>query len=186
VAPTGGTEIGIRYARLQRTDLAQIGDIDRAERIDTIYVQRGTELEATPGDWSAPSWFVEGEGEHSVAAQRRECERYLDSGGIAIGAFAGERLVAIGIVKQQVSPGVAQLAFLHVSQGYRGRGIGVRLSADLERLAREAGAAEMVVSATPSENTVRFYRGRGFEPDAEPLQELLELEPEDVHLRKSL
>jgi len=34
--------------------------------------------------------------------------------------------------------------------------------------------AEMVVSATPSENTVRFYLGRGFRPMAQPLPELLE------------
>ena len=34
---------------------------------------------------------------------------------------------------------------------------------------------------TPSENTVRFYLGRGFQPMAEPSAELFELEPEDVH-----
>ncbi len=44
----------------------------------------------------------------------------------------------------------------------------------------------MVVSATPSLNTVRFYLQRGFEPTAEPLPELYELEPEDVHLQKRL
>jgi len=33
---------------------------------------------------------------------------------------------------------------------------------------------------------VRFYLGRGYVPDADPLPELLELEPEDVHLRKRL
>jgi hypothetical protein len=44
----------------------------------------------------------------------------------------------------------------------------------------------MVVSATPSLNTVRFYLHQGFEPMAEPLPELYELEPEDVHLQKRL
>jgi hypothetical protein len=44
----------------------------------------------------------------------------------------------------------------------------------------------MVVSATPSDNTVRFYLSRGFRPTAEPLAELFELEPEDVHMRKAL
>ncbi len=44
----------------------------------------------------------------------------------------------------------------------------------------------MVVSATPSANTVRFYLNRGFAPMDEPLPELLELEPEDIHMRKSL
>ncbi len=31
-------------------------------------------------------------------------------------------------------------------------------------LSRTAGDCDMVVSATPSENTVRFYLGRGFQP----------------------
>jgi hypothetical protein len=44
----------------------------------------------------------------------------------------------------------------------------------------------MVVSATPSANAVRFYLGRGYEPTAEPLAELYELEPEDVHMQKQL
>jgi GNAT superfamily N-acetyltransferase len=181
-----GQPASLRYRRLERADLARIGDIDRTERIDTLYVQHGFELERRSGDWSARAWFVDGEGEHSVAAQRKECEHYLDAGGTALGAFDGERLVGIGIVTPHVRPRVAQLAYLYVSDGYRGRGIGVRLSDDLERIAREAGHAELVVSATPSENTVRFYLGRGYEPDAEPLAELLEREPEDVHMRKRL
>ena len=45
----------------------------------------------------------------------------------------------------------------------------------------------MVVSATPSLNTVRFYLHRGFEPWAEPLPELYEIfEPDDVHMQKRL
>jgi GNAT superfamily N-acetyltransferase len=176
----------IRYARLERAELARIGEIDRTERIDTLYVQHGAELEARSGDFSARAWFVEGDGEHSVAAQQKACEHYLDVGGSALGAFDGEPLVGIGVVVPHVRPGIAQLAYMHISDGYRGRGIGVRLSDELDRIAREAGDAEMVVSATPSENTVRFYLGRGFRPDAEPLPELYELEPEDVHLRKAL
>ena len=177
---------GIRYVRLARADLARIGDIDRTERIETLYVQRGSELEPRTGDFSARAWLTTGDGEHSVVAQRMACEHYLDAGGSALGAFDGERLVAIGVVVPHVRAGIAQLAYMHVSDGYRGRGVGVHLSDELDWIAREAGDAEIVVSATPSENTVRFYLGRGYRPDADPLPELLELEPEDVHLRKSL
>ena len=49
-----------------------------------------------------------------------------------------------------------------------------------------AARPDIVVSATPSENTVRFYLGRGFQPMAEPLAELFELEPDDVHMCKVL
>ena len=176
----------ITYRRLAAGDLVRIGEIDRSEQIDTLYVQHGTRLEEKHGDWSAPPWSREGEGEHSVAHQRAECERHLAAGGTAVGAFAGGRLVGIGVVTPHIRPAVAQLAFLHVSHGFRDRGVGGRLVAELERIARSEGDTTMVVSATPSLNTVRFYRRRGFEPMAEPLTELHALEPEDVHLAKPL
>ena len=176
----------VTYRRIHPDELFRVGEIDRTERIDTIVVQRGAELDAVAGDFSAPPWHPEGEGGHSVGHQIEECERYLAAGGTAIGAFAEGRLVGIGIVVPHVRDGIAQLAFLHVSDGYRGRGIGGCLSGRLEQLARDLGDTVMVVSATPSANTVGFYRGRGFEPTADPLPELYELEPEDVHLDKRL
>jgi ribosomal protein S18 acetylase RimI-like enzyme len=174
------------YRRLGRADLLRLADIDRTERIERIYLQHGTELEEVAGDFSATPWQTEGNGPHSVTYQREECERYLAAGATALGAFDGERLVGIGVVTPHVRPGIAQLAYLHVSNGYRGRGIGDRLTADLEQLARDAGATMIVVSATPSENTVRFYGRHGYKPTANPLPELVELEPEDVHMEKRL
>ena len=176
----------ITYRPLTRADLDHLGDIDRTERIESIYVQLGSHLEEREGDFSAPPWPVEGESEYSVAAQRTECERYLNAGGIGQVAFAHERLVGIALMKPHVRPGVAQLAYLHVSAGHRARGVGGQLSDELEALARAGGDGSMVVSATPSVNTVSFYLRRGFEPMAEPLPELYELEPDDVHLMKQL
>jgi ribosomal protein S18 acetylase RimI-like enzyme len=176
----------ITYRLLERHELARVGDIDRTERIETLYVQHGTELERVAGDFSASPWHTDGAGGHSVGHQVEECERWVDAGGTAIGAFAGDRLVGIGVVVPHVRERTAQLAYLHVSNGRREAGIGTHLTGELERIAREAGDTWMVVSATPSENTVDFYRGRGFEPSASPLPELLELEPDDVHLDKRL
>ena len=176
----------IEFRRLQRTELSRVAEIDRRERIDVLYDQHGTQLVARPGDWSAPAWDPDGHGEHSVESQVHALEHYVDAGGIALGALAGGRLVGIGVVVPHLRPTVAQLAFLHVSAPSRAAGIGSRLCEQLEEIARTAGASDMVVSATPSENTVRFYLGRGFQPAAEPLAELFELEPEDVHMHKVL
>ncbi len=105
---------------------------------------------------------------------------------VALSALASGRLVGIGVVVPRLRPGIAQLAFLHVSAPFRATGIGSGLWKQLEKIARTAGDSAMVVSATPSKNTVRFYLGRGFEPMAGPLAEQFELEPEDVHMRKML
>ena len=118
----------------------------------------------------------------------REIDRTerIEAGATAVGAFADDRLVGMGVVLPRIRPSTAQLVALYVSDGHRSRGIGGRLSDELERIARAAGDLEIVDSATPSANTVHFYLGRGFEPMAEPLPELYELEPEDVHMRKRL
>lgn len=176
----------VEIRRLSRTDLSRVGEIDRRERIDVLYEQYGTQLLARRGTWSASAWDLDGHGEHSVEAQVRALEHYVDTGGIALGAFASGPLVGIGVVVPHVRPAIAQLAYLHVSGPSRGTGIGSHLCGQLEQLARAAGDSGMVVSATPSENTVRFYIGRGFEPMPEPLEELLELEPDDVHMHKVL
>jgi GNAT superfamily N-acetyltransferase len=171
---------------LGRTELSRVAEIDRREHIDVLYDQHGTQLVARHGDWNASAWEADGHGEHSVAAQVHALEHYVDTGGIALGAFSSERLVGIAVVVPHLRPGIAQLAFLHVSALSRAAGIGSSLTEQLEQIARTAGDSDMVVSATPSENTVRFYLGRGFHPMAEPLAELFELEPEDVHMRKTL
>jgi GNAT superfamily N-acetyltransferase len=179
-------EPAVEFRRLDRTELSRIVEIDRSERIYVLYEQHGTQLVARHGNWRASAWDPDGNGEHSVEAKMHELQRYAGTGGVALGALASGRLVGIGVVVPHLRRGIAQLAFLHVSASFRARGIGSRSFEQLEEIARAAGDSEMVVSATPSENTVRFYLGRGFQPMADPLPELFEVEPEDVHMRKIL
>ena len=183
-----GDEVGIpiEFRRLARAELSSVAEIDRTERIELIYVQRGTELEERRGNWNSPAWNPHGHGDNSVAAHRQALEQYLDAGGIALGAFSKGQLVGLGMVAPHLRPKIAQLTFLHVSAAFRATGIGRRLSDELDLIARDAGDTQIVVSATPSQNTVRFYMSRGYELMAQPLPELYELEPEDVHMRKAL
>lgn len=176
----------VHYRSLEHHELARLGEIDRSERIVSVFEQHGERLVEIDVDLTCPPWLDEGDSDHTIAHQRAECERYLRAGGSAIGAFAGDRLLGIAIVVPGIRPGIAQIAFLYVSDGFRGSGVGVTLMAELERIAREAGDTAMVVTSTPSANTVRFYLGRGYEPMGEPLPELFALEPEDVHMRKAL
>ena len=44
----------------------------------------------------------------------------------------------------------------------------------------------MYVSAVPSESAVGFYRSQGFTPTQEVDEELYALEPEDIHMTKTL
>lgn len=167
-------------------ELDRLGEIDRTERVESIYIQRGTALEERPDPCDVPPWSPTGDHAHSVTDQISFCQWHVSRGATVFGAFDGERLVGIGLVTPHIRPGIGQLAFLHVSDSYRGRGIGRRLVVALEELAVAAGDTAMVVSATPTVNTVRFYMACGYAPLAEPLPELFEEEPEDVHLGKRL
>lgn len=181
----------ISIRALSPEEFHRVGEIDRSEHIDELIDQRGEQLTPRPGNWDAAPWDPDGDGDHSVEAQRRAIAAYVAEGGTALGAFdddgvPGDRLVGVGVVVPRRRPGIAQLAYLHVSRHARGSGIGRRLSEALDEIARRAGATTIVVSATPSANTVRFYRARGYRPTADPLPELLAAEPEDVHLAKPL
>jgi hypothetical protein len=49
-------------------------------------------------------------------------------------------------------------------------------------VARQLGARQLYISATTSENTVRFYLNRGRRPTDEIDAALFAIEPEDLHL----
>jgi GNAT superfamily N-acetyltransferase len=147
-------ETTVDLRRLDRGELVRVAEIDRSERIEILYEQDGERLVERHGHWDATAWETEGDGDHSVAAKVLELHGYVDAGGIALGAFVDTRLVGIGVVVPRLEPGIAQLAFLHVSAPWRATGIGGRLVAQLEGIARQAGDEEMVVG-----DTVGQHRG---------------------------
>jgi len=178
------TEISYRW--MQPEEVSRVSEIDRRELVATGYVMEEGKLKAMDVDWDVPNWSAEGEGEHTISRRIAFCQDHLQRGGRMIGAFADENLVGLGILTPNIRPGLAQLASLHVSDGYRRMGVAARLTREMVELARQGGAQEMYVSATPSDSAVRFYRSQGFEPGVEPLPELYELEPEDIHMIKQL
>jgi GNAT superfamily N-acetyltransferase len=99
-----------------------------------------------------------------------------------IGAFRGGSLVGVGVITPGIRPGMAQLAYLHVTQPYRRKGVASSIARTLIGVARDLGSRRIYVSATPSQSAVGFYRSLGFQPAAEPLPELFALEPEDIHM----
>jgi GNAT superfamily N-acetyltransferase len=171
---------------MEPEELSLISQIDRSEVIRTGYVQKGEALERMEVNWDSPAWERDGDGEHSVAAQIRFCRGHLDRGGRLIGAFDGNQLAGIGVITPGIRPGLAQLAYLHVSRTYRRREIGSRLAAAMISEARSSGARRMYVSAVPSGSAVGFYLHLGFNPVEDSLPDLYALEPEDIHMMMDL
>lgn len=164
---------------LTRDEILQIWTIDRREVIHRIYRFKDGELIFEDVNVEVRGW-PPGEPEKYTPL----LQACFDRGGLFLGLFDQGRLVGVAVVDSRwIGPrrDLVQLAFLHVSHAYRGRGIGRRLFEEAAAIARQRGARGFYVSATPSENTVHFYQRRGCVVALSPDPELLALEPEDIH-----
>lgn len=169
----------IEYRALAASELDRVDEIDRSEVIHQNYRLRDGDLVAEDDYWDGHAW------PGWTDDNRTRMRRCLENGGSAWGAFEGQRLVGIAVL-DGLRIGSAldclDLYFLHVTNGYRGSGIGHQLVRLVVTRARELGARRLYVSATPSVNTVSFYRRQGFDLASEVDPELYELEPEDIHM----
>lgn len=165
---------------LARDELGSVWSIDRSERVERVYRVEGGALVLHAEHHDVRGWPA-GTPEREGPALA-DC---LDRGGFCWGAFEDETLVGVAVLECRRigrARDRVQLKFLHVSQRVRGTGVGTALFDTAAARARALGARAVYVSATPSENTVRFYLGRGGRLATEIDAELFAREPEDVHL----
>jgi GNAT superfamily N-acetyltransferase len=172
--------VDVEYRVLSRAEIGRFVEVDRTEAIDSIYYLRDGRLSLEVEHWDVKDWSASEKKQRIAGLQ----ERY-DSGDTLFGAFDGTTLAGVSVLGQHPLPsamGRFNLAGLWVSHPYRGKGIGRRLVDRVMEKARELEARKLYVSATPSENTVRFYMSIGFRL-ADPVDpDLFQEEPEDIHL----
>jgi GNAT superfamily N-acetyltransferase len=162
-------------------------EIDRAKGIDatesgtTVYYYRDGEIVKEDEEWHRPRW--------DDAEARRHLESaalVLERGGAILGAFDEDILVGFATLLYKLEGDMAQLADLQVSVDHRRKGIATRLVEEVLKLAEERGAGSIYVSATPSESAIGFYKSMGFGLAEKVNRELYELEPEDIHMTRTL
>ena len=166
-----------KIRRLTVDELLLAAGIDVTEDGSIVFEQRGATVHPRQEEWHRPPRAV-GRWQESEDRWRG----FLPASGVALGAFDGPRLVGIAVLRRGIRPGVDQLEALFVDRAHRRHGLATALVAEVEALARAGGARRLYVSATPSPSAVGLYRSRGFVPTPEPIPELLELEPEDIHM----
>jgi GNAT superfamily N-acetyltransferase len=169
----------MEYRQLTRAEIERTWTIDRREIVERLYRLEGGELRLAPGYGVVQGWPAD-----SLAMEPLLYEVF-DRGSPFFAAFEGDLLVGLSVldtVWRGAAGDLLQLQFMHVSRDYRGRGVGSRLFEQARSAARERGARGLYISATPSENTIHFYQGRGSLVMASPDPELFALEPEDIHL----
>ena len=161
-----------------------VGAIDRSEHVDGEYaVVEGRLVERPVTMSDIPPLDLLGDGAHSVAAKVRFCASVVEGhAGVVLGAFDRERVAGVAVVAPSFNPPLAWFAYLDVNRADRRRGVASALWDAAAHLARESGARQLYVSATPTASAVGFYLSRGC-CLADPVHpELYEHEPDDVHL----
>jgi predicted N-acetyltransferase YhbS len=170
--------------QLHSDEIDQIWSIDRREVINKLYKIENGELVLYPDHYDMQGW-PPGEAE-LYTTLLIDC---YNRGGWFEGFFDENRLVAVAILDIKFigeQKDMLQLKFLHVSQDYRHQGLGKQLFEKAKTAARQKGAMKLYISATPSENTIKFYLNLGCRVTPEPDPELYALEPEDIHLEYAI
>ncbi len=170
----------MQIRELERHEVRDVWTIDRSEVVDKVYFVEGNELVLKPEHHDVKGW-PPGTPEH-YGPILLDC---FDHGGTFYGAFDWIGLIGAGVLESRFigrAKDQLQLNFLHVSRRHRRTGLGCTLFTTAVDKARELGARQLYITATPSENTLRFYLGRGCRVADHVDAALFELEPEDIHL----
>ncbi len=170
----------IHGRRIAREEIEKVWAIDRSEVVENLYRLENGALLLEPRRFDIHGW-PPGEAE-KYTPLLVEC---FDRGGWFHGLFDEERMIGAAVLEAKFigrQKDRLQLKFLHVGKAHRRRGLGKQLFELAKAEARERGAKRLYVSATPSENTIDFYRRLGCVVAAELDPELYALEPEDIHL----
>jgi predicted N-acetyltransferase YhbS len=165
---------------LERDEVETVWSIDRREVIENIYYLEDGELVLREEYYDMQGW-APGEPEQ-YAPILLDC---FDRGGAFYGAFKDGELVGVVVLESKFigkDEDKLQLVFLQVSRDFRGRGLGRTLFEKAVKRARELDAKALYVSATPSENTINFYRRMGCVVTEDVDPELFALEPKDIHM----
>lgn len=163
----------------QREEIPLLWQIDRREIVENIYYLRDGELVLKPEYFDIQGW-PPGEAE-LYTPMLLDC---YDRGGTFWGAFENDTLVGAAILESKFigsQQDTLQLKFLHVSRDHRKQGIASTLFNLAATKAKALGAKKLYISATPSENTINYYRRLGCILAEEVDPELFALEPEDIH-----
>jgi GNAT superfamily N-acetyltransferase len=172
----------MRVTELDAEAISLVATIDRSEQVDVEYaVVDGRLVERPITMVDVPAWDATGTGPFSVAAHIAFCVPILADGAVLLGAADDGPPVGLAVVHPTFEPGLAWLAFLHVSRPHRRQGAARALWEAAADRARAAGAASMYVSATPTGSAVGFYLQQGCRL-ADPVHPALYAhEPEDIH-----
>ncbi|OCY54830.1 GNAT family N-acetyltransferase, partial [Acinetobacter pittii] len=145
--------------------------ISRRELITQNYIQKQQQLELVDCFFDVQNWDS-----YHLENDPPKLKQLFEQGSIFVGAFnASEKLVGVSVVSNQVItdyPHAKLLHYFYVDADQQGQGIGAKLMQAAKESAKQLGAKQLYISATPTRRTVDFYIKHGAEPLSAPDQQL--------------
>lgn len=171
----------INYRVLELSDL----DFDILKKFNRYQETNNTYYKKSDGYSIKKNYFTDNWNDKQKKDVVQWLRRCIISGGAVIGAFDEDLLVGfanvegdlIGSEKQYV-----ELTYIHVSNDYRGKGIGKRILELCSQKAKEIGAKKLYIGSHPAEETQLFYKSVGCVFAEEIIQRIYDKEPLDIQL----
>ncbi|QHT59589.1 GNAT family N-acetyltransferase [Paenibacillus lycopersici] len=170
----------ITYQAMHQEQVGKLLEIDRSEYIDLVYEMRDGALTEIPAGHECPTWP-----EEAIAEIQARFLYEIQHGGLALGAFDGDRLIGFGVLAHRFRGRALnrlQIDLMFVTRDYRRQGIGRRIFGRLRDEAKSRGAEYLYISSTETRSAVSFYKSNGSALAAEVDDELFAKEPHDIHM----
>lgn len=178
----------MRFREVLKSELSQIWQINRTEYVEANYRLEHGKLITESVNKTLKGWSPDSKPVYAPALE--DC---YDRNGFFWGYFSSDEdrdiLKAVAVLDPKWLKNrekTLQLKFLHIDRTLRKQGLGRKLFDKIAEHARSMGAKTLYISASETKNTVDFYMHLGCRISRFPDPELLELEPEDIHLEFKL
>lgn len=173
----------ISYREMKFDDLKSLGDIDRSDYSNDVYVMRNGELICEKIEFNHKGFSPE-----TIQEKIEKFSNMLLNGNhIFFGAYDGQTLIGIAgfeVKFRGKNMNMFDFGPLWIDRNSRQLGIGRELLNISASKAKELGAKKLYISATPVKNTVDFYLKMGCKVTDDIDIELFQEEPDDIHMEK--
>ena len=150
---------------MQPEELERIAEVNRAELVNAQYQAaaspdgRGLVLQKVS---QSPPVRISPWGPTDVEQRIAAWRPAVAAGGVMIGALSEGRLVGFAVLGPRQDDKTAELLALFVDAARRRRGIGSLLLEEVERRARQQGAAAVFTASNRTASAVDFYLKQGY------------------------
>ena len=146
---------------------------ERKQEVKRVYRREGSEYTLVDMPYTE-DWSLD---KKRQIAEDIKSDEYISY----IASDDGQVIGFIGLIKR-LNNEYMILDLMHVSQMYRGKGIGRKLFSIAKQEAKKAGAKALYISACSSEETIAFYKAMGAELTDDPIKEIADEEPYDLQM----